>query len=89
MLPIVAGSLGLLLPALIYLALNAGGPAGHGWGVAMSTDTALALGGLSLLGRRVPDRTRIFLLTMFVVDDLVALVVIGIAYSESVSVMPG
>lgn len=87
-LPIVAGSLGMLLPALIYLAFNAGGPDAHGWGVAMSTDTALALGGLSLLGRRVPDRTRLFLLTMFVVDDLVALIVIGVAYSESVSVPP-
>ncbi|HST66031.1 MAG TPA: Na+/H+ antiporter NhaA [Mycobacteriales bacterium] len=87
-LPIVAGSLGMLLPALIYLAFTAGGPDAHGWGVAMSTDTALALGGLSLLGRRVPDRARIFLLTMFVVDDLIALTVIGVAYSESVSLMP-
>jgi Na+/H+ antiporter NhaA len=87
-LPIVAGTLGLVLPALIYLAFTAGGPDAHGWGVAMSTDTALALGGLSLLGRRVPDRTRIFLLTMFVVDDLGALIVIGVAYSESVSIMP-
>ena len=60
----------------------------HGWGVAMSTDTALALGGLALLGRRVPDRARVFLLTMFVVDDLAALVVIAVAYSESVELLP-
>ena len=70
--------------SLIYLAVNAGGPP-RGWGVAMSTDTALALGGLSLLGRRVPDRTRVFLLTMFVVDDLASLVVIAVAYSEAVA----
>ena len=48
----------------------------------MSTDTALALGLLALLGRRVPDRVRVFLLTVFVVDDLVALVVIAVFYSE-------
>jgi Na+/H+ antiporter NhaA len=86
-LPLVAGSLGMLVPVLIYLAINAGGVE-RGWGVAMSTDTALALGGLSLLGRRVPDRTRVFLLTIFVVDDLVALVVIGVAYSGPVKIMP-
>ena len=72
---------------LIYLAINAGG-AQRGWGVAMSTDTALALGGLALLGRRVPDRTRVFLLTIFVVDDLIALVIIGVAYSGPVKITP-
>ena len=87
-LPIAAGSLGMAIPVLIYLAVNARGGAPHGWGVAMSTDTALALGVLSLLGPRVPDRTRIFLLTIFVVDDLVALVVIAGRYSESVELMP-
>jgi Na+/H+ antiporter NhaA len=86
-LPLVAGSLGMLVPVLIYLAINAGG-AQRGWGVAMSTDTALALGGLALLGRRVPDRTRVFLLTIFVVDDLIALVIIGVAYSGAVRITP-
>ena len=54
----------------------------------MSTDTALALGLLTLIGRKVPDRVRLFLLTVFVVDDLVSLVVIAIAYSEKIRVMP-
>src|SRR6185437_10306047 len=90
-LPFVAGTLGMLLPALIYLAVNAvnaSDGASRGWGAAMSTDTALALGGLALLGRLVPDRTRIFLLTMFVVDDLAALIVIAVAYSGPVKLLP-
>src|SRR3954462_4297273 len=87
-LPAVAGVIGMLIPVLIFLLINHGGPGAHGWGVAMSTDTALALGLLTLLGRGVPDRGRVFLLTVFVVDDLVSLLVIAIAYSEQVSVLP-
>ena len=68
----------MAVPVLIFLAVNRGGSGAHGWGVAMSTDTALALGLLALLGRGVPDQVRIFLLTVFVVDDLVALVVIAV-----------
>ncbi|HEX5406206.1 MAG TPA: Na+/H+ antiporter NhaA [Pseudonocardiaceae bacterium] len=86
--PFAAGLVGLVLPALIYLAFNVGGPGVHGWGVAMSTDTALALGVLTVLGRHVPDRVRIFLLTVFVVDDVVALVVIAVAYSQQIKVVP-
>jgi Na+/H+ antiporter NhaA len=86
--PFAAGLVGLVLPALIYLAFNAGGPGAHGWGVAMSTDTALALGVLTVLGRNVPDRVRVFLLTVFVVDDVVALVVIAVAYSQHIRVLP-
>ena len=69
-LPLAAGLIGMLVPVLIYLAFNAGRSSAHGWGIAMSTDTALALGVLALLGRNVPDRARVFLLTVFVVDDL-------------------
>ncbi len=87
-LPLAAGLLGMAIPVLIYLAITLAGPAAHGWGVAMSTDTALALGMLSLLGRRVPDRVRVFLLTVAVVDDLVALIVIAFAYSTDVRIMP-
>jgi Na+/H+ antiporter NhaA len=87
-LPFAAGLVGLVVPVLLYLLINHGGPGAHGWGVAMSTDTALALGLLTLLGREVPDRVRVFLLTVFVVDDLVALVVIAVAYSGRVSVVP-
>jgi len=87
-LPALAGVTGLLIPVLIFLAINRGGPGAHGWGVAMSTDTALALGLLALLGRGVPDQVRVFLLTVFVVDDLVALVVIATVYSADIEMMP-
>ncbi|GAA1533573.1 Na+/H+ antiporter NhaA [Kribbella lupini] len=87
-LPVVAGVAGMILPILIFVAFNAGGEGRHGWGVAMSTDTALALGLLALVGRGVPDRVRVFLLTVFVVDDLIALLVIAVVYSEDISMMP-
>jgi len=83
-LPLLAGIGGLTVPVLIYLAFNAGGSAASGWGAAMSTDTAFALGVLALVGRSCPDRLRVFMLTVVVVDDLVALLVIGIAYSHDV-----
>jgi Na+/H+ antiporter NhaA len=84
-LPVLAGLGGLLVPVAIYLALNAGRPAAHGWGSAMSTDTAFALGMLALTGPRFPDRVRAFLLSVAVVDDLVSLVVIGAVYSRAIS----
>jgi Na+/H+ antiporter NhaA len=87
-LPMLAGVAGMVAPVLIYLAFNAGKPGSHGWGVAMSTDTALALGLLALVGRGVPDRVRVFLLTVFVVDDLLALVVIAVVYSDEIKIMP-
>jgi Na+/H+ antiporter NhaA len=86
-LPFVAGLAGMAVPVAIYLLINHGQSSAHGWGTAMSTDTALALGLLALLGRDVPDRVRVFLLTVFVVDDLAALVVIAIVYSNHVSFM--
>jgi Na+/H+ antiporter NhaA len=86
-LPFAAGLAGMALPALIYLAVNAGHPSAHGWGVAMSTDTALALGLLALLGRGVPDRARVFLLTIAIVDDLAALVVIAFVYTDGVDLL--
>ena len=63
-------------------------PSAHGWGVAMSTDTAFALGLLALVGPRFPDRLRAFMLTVVVVDDIVALVVIATVYTEDVDVAP-
>jgi Na+/H+ antiporter NhaA len=87
-LPFAAGLIGMAIPVAIYLAINAGRPSTHGWGVAMSTDTALALGLLALLGRDVPDRVRVFLLTVFVVDDLSALVVIAVVYSDRIVILP-
>jgi Na+/H+ antiporter NhaA len=87
-LPVAAGLGGLVIPVLIYLAANAGSPAAHGWGAAMSTDSAFALGTLAVTGPRFPDRVRAFLLSVAVVDDLVSLVVIGAAYSKAVTAVP-
>jgi Na+/H+ antiporter NhaA len=85
-LPVLAGIGGAAAAVLIYLAFNAGRPSAHGWGTAMSTDTAFALGLLVLVGPRFPDRLRAFLLTVVVVDDVVALVVIGVVYSSSIQI---
>ncbi len=84
-LPVAAGLGGLVIPVAIYLVINAGRATAHGWGTAMSTDTAFALGMLALAGPRFPDRVRAFLLSVAVVDDLVSLVVIGVAYSRDVA----
>ena len=88
MLPVLAGLGGMILPALIFLAINAGEHAAYAWGVAISTDTALALGVLALIGNRFPARLRVFLLTITVLDDFVALAVIVFVYSEGVDVVP-
>jgi Na+/H+ antiporter NhaA len=87
-LPLLAGLAGMLVPVLIYLAINAGAHSAHGWGMAMSTDTAFALGMLTLVGPRFPDRLRSFLLTVVVVDDIAALVVIATAYPDDLAVRP-
>jgi Na+/H+ antiporter NhaA len=79
-LPLMAGLAGMAVPVAIFLAINAGHSSAHGWGAAMSTDTAFALGMLALLGPSFPDRLRAFLLTVLVVDDLVALMVIAVVY---------
>jgi len=87
-LPLIAGIGGMALAIAIYLAFNAGRSSAHGWGIAMSTDTAFALGLLALVGPRFPDRLRAFLLTVLVVDDIVALVVIATVYTNSLRVVP-
>jgi Na+/H+ antiporter NhaA len=84
--PIIAGIGGMALPALIYLALNSGGSAAEGWGIVVATDTAFALGILALVGGGASLRTRIFLLTLVIVDDVGALLIIALAYSEDLSV---
>jgi Na+/H+ antiporter NhaA len=85
-LPLVAGIGGMVMAVGIYLAFNAGRSSAHGWGIAMSTDTAFALGLLALVGPRSPDRLRAFILTVVVVDDIVALVVIATVYTETLHV---
>src|SRR4030088_920577 len=86
-LPVLAGFGGMAVPVGIFLAANAGHPSAHGWGVAMSTDTAFALGMLALAGPRFPDRLRAFMLTVVVVDDVLALVVIATVYRGHVALM--
>ena len=83
--PVLAGLGGMIVPIAIFLAFNAGRASVHGWGTAMSTDTAFALGMLALVGRRAPDRMRTFLLTFAVVDDLAALAIIAVYYSHNIS----
>jgi Na+/H+ antiporter NhaA len=87
-LPAAAGVVGMIIPITIFLVANHAGTGGHAWGVAMSTDTALALGLLALVGRRVPDQARLFLVTVAVVDDVVALIVIAVAYTDRIETMP-
>lgn len=84
-LPAVAAVGGMVVPALLYLALNVGGAGGRGWGVPMATDIAFAVGVLALLGPRVPPALKIFLLTLAIVDDIGAIVVIAFVYSGEVS----
>ena len=83
-LPVAAGTAGMLVPAAIFLAFNSGRSSAHGWGTAMSTDTAFALGMLALVGRRFPFRLRTFMLTFSVIDDLIALVVIATVYAAAI-----
>jgi Na+/H+ antiporter NhaA len=87
-LPVAAALGGMVIPIAIYLGFNAGATSAHGWGAAMSTDTAFALGMLALVGRRFPSSLRTFILTVAVADDLVAFAVIAIVYSKAISVVP-
>ncbi|HVV23526.1 MAG TPA: Na+/H+ antiporter NhaA [Pseudonocardiaceae bacterium] len=84
----IAGLSSMIVPALIYVAFNAGHGTVHGWGTAMSTDTAFALGILALFGTRLPAALRAFLLSISVVDDLVSLVVIAVVYSRQIHPVP-
>jgi Na+/H+ antiporter NhaA len=83
-LPLAAGIGGMLVPIGIYLAANAGRTSAHGWGTAMSTDTAFALGMLTLAASHLPARLHAYLLTVTVVDDLVGLAVIAFFYSKRI-----
>ncbi|HKO29167.1 MAG TPA: Na+/H+ antiporter NhaA, partial [Solirubrobacteraceae bacterium] len=85
--PVFAAIGGIAVPIVIYLAFNAGRAGGHGWGAAMSTDTAFALAAVALITPRTATRIRVFLLTLAVVDDLAALVVIATVYTTHVSVV--
>jgi Na+:H+ antiporter, NhaA family len=83
-LPVVGAAGGMIVPALIYLALNAGRPGAHGWGATVATDVAFAVGVVALAGRRVPVSARIFILTVAVADDIGGIIVIAVFYSTGI-----
>ena len=80
--PVIAAIGGMVVPALVYLALNAGGEGGRGWGIPMATDIAFALGVLTLAARSAPASLKPFLLTLAIVDDIGAITVIAIFYTD-------
>ena len=86
-LPLLIGLGGMIVPIGIYLAINAGHPTVTGWGTAMSTDTAFALGMLALVGPNVPDRVRTYLLTFAIVDDVAGIAVIAVVYSGHIDLV--
>jgi len=85
LLPAVAALGGMVVPALIFTAFNGGTAGSSGWGIPMATDIAFAVGVLTVLGRRVPAPLKVFLLTLAIADDLGAIAVIAIFYSDDVS----
>ncbi|MET0699669.1 MAG: Na+/H+ antiporter NhaA, partial [Mycobacterium sp.] len=86
--PVIAAFAGLVLPAIVFLALNPSGDDARAWGVVISTDTAFLVGALAIIGPKFPARLRTFLLTLAVVDDVGALLAIALFYSDEVKVWP-
>ena len=86
-LPLLAGFAGMLVPALLYLLIAPSGEASAGWGVVIGTDTAFLLGSLALVGPSISTQLRVFLLTLTVVDDIVAVSVIGVFYARSIDMV--
>lgn len=84
-LPIIAALGGMVVPALLFLSFNLGGDGVSGWGIPMATDIAFALGVLALLGKKIPSQVRVFLLTLATVDDIGAILVIAVFYTENLS----
>ncbi len=84
-LPVLAALGGMILPAAIFLALNAGGAGADGWGIPMATDIAFSLGVLALLGSRVSSGVKLFLLTLAIVDDIGAIIVIALFYTSDLA----
>jgi NhaA family Na+:H+ antiporter len=87
MLPIIAALGGMVVPAGIYIAINPQGHTFDGWGIPMATDIAFALGALALLGNRVPKSLLTFLVALAIVDDLGAVIVIALFYTETINLI--
>ncbi len=87
-LPVMAAVGGMVVPAGLYLVFNAGGPGQNGWGIPMATDIAFALGILALFGSRAPLGLKVFLTALAIADDLGAVLVIALFYTEEVRLMP-
>jgi Na+/H+ antiporter NhaA len=85
--PAVAALAGMVVPALVYTAVNAGGEGARGWGIVMATDIAFVIGLLALLGPRCPSSLRVFLLTLAIIDDIGAILVIAVFYSSGIDVV--
>ncbi|MDT5099186.1 MAG: hypothetical protein QOC76_2923, partial [Mycobacterium sp.] len=86
--PVLAAVAGLAVPALIFLLINAPGENARAWGVVISTDTAFLIGALAIINPKFPARVRLFLLTLAVVDDIGALTVIALFYSDDIRIGP-
>lgn len=84
-LPVIAAFGGMLVPALLYLLLQAGEPGQNGWGTVMATDTAFVIGCLAIFGNFIPHSLRIFMLSLAIIDDIGAILVVAIGYSPGIN----